>query len=129
MRTSWYPTGHSSVRRELRSFACAGRGIRLAWRDHRHFRVHTVLGGVAVGAGWALDLPRPDWAVLLAMIALVMALEVVNTAIEAAVDLASPGRHPLAAAAKDAAAGAVLLAAVGAVAVAAVLFLPHLGRL
>ena len=49
--------------------------------------------------------------------ALVLALELVNTAVEAVVDLVSPKPHPLAGVAKDAAAAAVLLASLGAVVV------------
>lgn len=58
----------------------------------------------------------------MAVLALVPSLEAVNTAVEKAVDLASPHRHPLARAAKDAAAGAVLLSACLAAAVGVVLF-------
>ena len=51
--------------------------------------------------------------------ALVLTLELVNTALEALVDLVSPTYHPLARIAKDAAAGAVLIAGVGSLAVGA----------
>lgn len=56
------------------------------------------------------------------VIALVIALELVNTAIEALTDLASPGRSEKARIAKDCAAGAVLAAAIGAVCTAVCLF-------
>ena len=59
---------------------------------------------------------------------MVMAAEMVNTVVEAAVDLASPGYHPLAKVAKDVAAGAVLLTAIGAVVIGVCIFLPHLLR-
>ena len=59
-------------------------------------------------------------------IALVMALEIVNTAIESIVDLASPEWHILAKRAKDCAAGAVYLAAFASVVVAAIVFVPRL---
>ena len=57
-----------------------------------------------------------------------LALELVNTALEAVVDLASPGLHPLAKVAKDAAAGAVLIASAGALVVGLVLLLPPLWK-
>jgi diacylglycerol kinase (ATP) len=56
----------------------------------------------------------------------VLALEGVNTAIEAVVDLASPQYHDLARRAKDVAAGAVLIAALGALIIAALIVLPRL---
>lgn len=61
--------------------------------------------------------------------ALVLSLELVNTALEAVVDLVSPQFHPLAKVAKDAAAAAVLVASVGALGVGAVLLGPALWRL
>jgi len=59
---------------------------------------------------------------VLIMSALVLSLEVVNSAVEAVVDLASPEFHPLAKVAKDAAAGATLVAAVFSVLVGLVVF-------
>ena len=59
---------------------------------------------------------------------LVLGLELLNTALEALVDLVSPEQHRLAKAAKDAAAGAVLLACVFAVLVGAVVLMPPLLR-
>jgi len=61
--------------------------------------------------------------------ALVLALEALNTAIELAVTLASPQRHPLAKAAKDVAAAMVLIAAVGSVIVGAIVLGPRLAVL
>jgi len=60
---------------------------------------------------------------LILLIAAVIAAELLNTAIEAVVDLVSPDYHPLAKAAKDTAAGAVLILAIAALLVAVVLFI------
>lgn len=62
-------------------------------------------------------------------IALVMALELVNTAIESVVDLVSPEWNLLAKRAKDCAAGAVYLAAFASIVVAAIVYLPRLAAL
>ncbi len=61
-----------------------------------------------------LQLRAGDWALLIGACVLVLSAELLNTAIEKAVDLAMPEQHPLARVAKDAAAGAVLIAAIGA---------------
>ena len=91
-----------------RSARFAVRGIRRTWATQPNFRIEV---GVAVLAlTLSLWLRTGTVAVLLAT-ALVLAAELINTAIEALVDLVSPSRHRLAAAAKDAAAGAVLLCA------------------
>ena len=55
---------------------------------------------------------------------MVMALELVNTAVEAVVDLVTEERHPLAKIAKDTAAGAVLIAAIMAAIVGLIIFVP-----
>ena len=73
-----------------------------------------------------LSIDRNEWLTLTLMITIVLAAEGVNTAIEAAVDLASPTYHPLAKIAKDVGAGTVLLTAVASVIVGLLLFLPHL---
>ncbi len=90
------------------SVAAASAGVRLAWRGQPHFRFEVLAGIAAVAL--AVWLGTGLLAVLVAS-ALVLVAEMVNTAVEATVDLASPTRRPLAAAAKDAAAGAVLVAA------------------
>jgi diacylglycerol kinase (ATP) len=67
--------------------------------------------------------------VLVVTIALVLAMEGLNTGIEIAVALASPERRPEAKAAKDIAAGVVLPCAIPSVVIGGLLFLPHVQRL
>ncbi len=67
-----------------------------------------------------------EWAALLTAIALVMAFEMLNTVIEAVVDLVTGEFHPNAKVAKDVGAGAVLVTAAGAALVGAVIFIPRL---
>jgi undecaprenol kinase/diacylglycerol kinase (ATP) len=64
--------------------------------------------------------------VLALTITVVVCLEWINTSVELAVTLASPGRHPLAKAAKDVSAAAVLVGAIGSIAIGALLFGPRL---
>jgi diacylglycerol kinase (ATP) len=79
-----------------------------------------------VALGFLLQIERDEWLALVLTIALVLAAEGFNTAVEAAVDLASPFYHPLAKIAKDVAAGTVLLTAIASVIVGLILFLPRL---
>ena len=95
----------------LRSFGYAFQGVVACLLGERNFRIHTLAGAMAIAMGAYYRLSGTQWAVLLLAIALVLCCEAVNTAVEAAVDLVSPGEHPLAKLAKDCAAGAVLLAA------------------
>lgn len=107
-------------------FRCAMRGIGEAAATERSFRIELAAAVAAFGLGAALGLSRGEWALLSVVVALVLAAELFNTALEAVVDLVSPQYHPRARRAKDAAAGAVLMMALGAVAVGLALFLPRL---
>lgn len=90
-----------------RSLAAAVRGVGTAWRTQPNFRAEALIGAGAILAALALRAPLVP---IVLVAALVLALELINTAIEATVDLASPEWRPLARRAKDCAAGAVLLA-------------------
>lgn len=113
-------------RRRVASFGHAGRGIWTALRSEVHMRYHAVATVVVAGLGFYYRLGRLEWALVALAVAGVWTAEMLNTAIEALTDLASPDFHPLAGKAKDIAAGAVLLAAAGAAAVGALVFGPHL---
>ncbi|MFD1904806.1 diacylglycerol kinase family protein [Paenibacillus rhizoplanae] len=78
-------------------------------------KVHSGLAVLVVAAAAVFRLPLSSWMLLLLAITLVLTAELLNTAIEATIDLVSPEIHPLAKKAKDTAAGAVLLTAVFAV--------------
>lgn len=112
--------------RVARSFRFAGAGVAHLFRTQRNARIHALFGVAAVVVAAWLHVSRVEWAVLVLTIAAVVILEGVNTAIEAAVDLASPRVHPLAKVAKDVAAGTVLLAAVAAVVVGLLILGPPL---
>ena len=105
-----------------RSFGYALAGLGWLVRTQRNARIHLVIALVAVALGAWLELSGPEWAVLLLTIGLVLAAEAFNTALEAAVDLASPEWHTLARIAKDVSAGGVLVLALAAVGVGVALF-------
>ena len=84
-------------------------GWRTGWRRENSFRTQARLGAVALLALIVLR-PAPVWWALVILIsALVMALELLNSAMEAVIDLLHPGIHPSIKVAKDMLAGAVLL--------------------
>lgn len=101
----------------LWSFNFAIEGIVHALRTQRNMRIHVVVAVLVMIAGVVLRVSRVEFIILLAAIATVFGTELLNTAIEAAVDLATEGLDPAAKIAKDAAAGAVLVAAAGSVAI------------
>ncbi|MFD0715092.1 diacylglycerol kinase family protein [Paenibacillus sp. GCM10027626] len=100
-------------------------GIVNAFRTERHLRFHTAAAIVVTVAGLMLQMTRFEWIILVLTMAMVIAAELVNSAVERVVDLASAERHPLAKAAKDMAAGAVLVTAIASVVIGLLLFGPH----
>lgn len=109
-----------------RSFYFAFAGLFFLLRTQRNARIELLIGGLAcLVAAW-LNISRVEWALIVFTIALVLILEGLNTAIEAAIDLASPQIHPLAKAAKDLSAGMVLVAAVASIAVGMLILGPPL---
>lgn len=116
-----YRTGGKCARL-LRSFGYAAEGIRACVGRERNLRIHLTAAGYAFWLGWALKLDRMRFALLFLTVGAVISLELVNSAIESLVDLASPNPHPLAKAAKDMAAGAVAVSAFAAVLVGISLF-------
>ena len=110
------------------AFRYAFAGLAAAWRTERNLRIHAIVAVAVVAAGAVLRLPPAAWAIVFLTIAVVVAAELLNAAVEAVVDLVSPEEHPLAKRAKDIAAAGVLVAAAGAVAVGICVVLWATGR-
>ncbi|MNO21542.1 Undecaprenol kinase [compost metagenome] len=104
------------------TFRYALEGIVVSFKTQRNMRVHTVAAVLVILAALFFDLPARDIALLLLVIAFVISAELINTAVEAVVDLVTPEWHQLAKMAKDAAAGAVFIAAGFAVLIGILLF-------
>ena len=120
-------TGETLKRKNnlVKSFGYAASGVVQAGSE-RNFKVD-VVAAVAVFAACALlQVPAWGWAVVALCVGVQLAMETVNTAIEAIVDLASPDIHPLAKRAKDCAAGAALITACASVVVGLIVFVPAL---
>lgn len=102
------------------SLSNAFKGIRVVAARERNFRFQIIMGVLAVAACIIFQVEALLFVLVGFAIFFVLAMELVNTAVEATVDLATGGKHhPLAKIAKDAAAGAVLLASVFSLIVAA----------
>jgi len=88
-------------------------GVRTVWRREKSFRMHCGLGLLAVAVAALLQVSLVWWAIGALCIALVLAVEMINAALEYLIDRLHPEIHDEIKHAKDAAAGAVLLANVG----------------
>ena len=106
----------------IESFNYAIEGIIHVLRTQRNMRIHFAIAIGVLVAALAFDVSRLELIALLLAIAFVLIAEMVNTAIEAAVDVASTSFDPMAKLAKDIGAGAVLIAAVNAIAVGYLVF-------
>lgn len=110
----------------IKSFGFAFDGLRTAVLKGRNFRIQIAAGLIACILGLILKLSSEEWLDLVIVIFLVLILELVNTSIEALVDLTSPEIQEKAKLAKDVAAATVLVASIGSVIVGALIFLPKL---
>ncbi|BAZ00691.1 diacylglycerol kinase [Tolypothrix tenuis PCC 7101] len=112
------------------SFKYAWAGISYSFQTQRNFRIHVGVCAIAIALSLVLHLSAVEIAVIGITSGLVLALELLNTAIESLVDLTvKQTYHELAKIAKDCAAGAVLVSALVAVLVAGMLLLPRLATL
>jgi len=117
-------SGRSASR--LHAFLHAFAGMAHVLRTQRNAWIHAVMTVLVVVLGLWLHVAWTQWPPLLLAVALVWMAEFINSALEAIVDLASPGRHPLARVGKDVGAAAVLIAALAAAAVGLIILLPPL---
>ena len=107
------------------SFKYAWAGVRYAFATQRNFRIHTFIGIAAVGLSVLFHVTPVEISIVTLTCALVMVLELLNTALESVVDLTvGQSYHELAKIAKDCAAGAVLISAIAALLVASCIILP-----
>jgi diacylglycerol kinase len=110
----------------IAAFGYAFQGLWHLLRTQRNAQIHCLVAACALALAAALRINRMEWLALVLTIAMVLAAEGVNTAVEAAVDLACATPHPLAKVAKDVAAASVLICAIASVIVGCIIFLPHL---
>lgn len=110
----------------LKSFGFAFAGINAAIRAERNMRIHLVISLFVILAGVWLSITPIEWMFVLFAIGGMIALEMINSAIERIVDLVTEEYHSLAKAAKDMAAGAVLVYAIMSVIIGFIIFLPKI---
>ena len=114
--------GHRRAPSIHESFNFAFEGIIHVLRTQRNMRIHFVVAALVLIAAIASGVDKLELIALLLAIAFVLITEMINTAIEGAIDVATTSFDPMAKLAKDIAAGAVLIASVNAVAVAYLVF-------
>jgi diacylglycerol kinase len=114
------------MKKFLKGFHFAFEGLVHAFKTQVNMRFHLFAAFLVVIFAIYFKITLQEWLWVLLSIALVFSAELLNTALEALTDLASPEIHPLAKIAKDSAAAAVLTLAIFAILVGLIVFLPYL---
>lgn len=114
------------VKRLFRSFKYATEGIVYAFKYEQNIVVHTLIAILVIVLGIMLKISHFEWLVCFILFGLVISTELINTSIEAMVDLICPRKDPLAKIAKDTASGAVLVFALVAVIAGLIIFIPKI---
>ena len=109
-------------KRLVDSFNFAIEGLISALKNEKHMKVHILAAIIIVILAIVINASKVEILIISLSVSFVVITELVNTAVEAIIDLVSPERHPLAKLAKDVAAGAVLIAAINALCVGYLLF-------
>jgi len=119
-------SGKFSIAARLRSFPHAFRGLYWMIKDEHNSRIHLAIAIILVPVCFILRLSLVEWAVIVACIGLVLALELINSALERISDKISPGKDPEIGKIKDIAAGAVLIGAITSAIIGLIILLPKL---
>ena len=108
----------------IKSFGHAWHGIRYCFTTQLNFRIHLLVLLLVIVAGIIVKLSAIEWLVIIGCSMLVLALEMVNTAIEYLCDTITRDIHPAIKTIKDIAAAAVLIAVIGSMVSGAIIFFP-----
>lgn len=115
-----------SIKRFFKSFSYAIKGIISALKTEQNLLIDFIVAIVTILLGIYLKLSTIEFCIVLLAISLVISMELVNTSIEYAIDMAMPEIHPLAKISKDVASGAVLFSAIISLVIGIIIYLPKI---
>lgn len=114
------------LKKFINSFKYPISGLGYAYRNEQNLAVDVGVAAIVIILGIIFKISMTEWAILSLTVGLVISLELVNTAIEAVVDLVTEKYHPLAKVAKDTSAAAVLILAIVSIIEGIIIFLPKI---
>lgn len=114
------------LKKFINSFTYPIKGLKYAYRNEQNLAVDVGIAILVVIAGLIFKVSTVEWVILVLTIGLVISCELINTAIEAVVDLVTEEYHPLAKVAKDTSAASVFIFAIVAVIIGLIIFLPKI---
>lgn len=115
-----------SFKRLVKSFRYAFNGIKYAFKYEQNFFVHTIVALCAIILGIVFKISNVEWLIITVIIGLVLAFELINTALESLVDLVTSEYKELAKVTKDTASAAVLILAISSVIIGLIIFIPKI---
>ena len=110
----------------IKNVGFASAGIKYFFKNERNGKIQLVIALLVISLGLVVNLATVEWCIILGCIALVIALEMVNTSLERVCDMISTEYHPMIKIIKDVAAGAVLWAVIFCATIGCIIFTPHL---
>lgn len=116
--------GKQGLTRLINALGYSREGLAAAWQNEAAFREEALLALIAIPLGLYLGHSGVERALLVGSIVLILIVEILNSAVEAVVDKASPEKHELAKRAKDMGSAGVLLSLLNAAAIWACVLLP-----
>ena len=114
------------IKSRRNSFKYAFEGIISAFKSEANMKIHVLIMILVIIFGFVLKISIFEWLICVLLFSLVIGVELINTAIEETVNLASPNINKTAKLAKDLAAGAVLVFALGAIVIGCLIFIPKI---
>lgn len=115
-----------SVKKRIKSFSYAFKGIFYMMRAQHNFWIQVIMGLLAVFLGLVFNINRFEWGLVILSCGMVLTAETFNSAIETLADTVHPDSDPKIGLVKDLAAGAVLISAIAAAIIGLIIFVPKL---
>jgi diacylglycerol kinase len=115
-----------SIIKRIKSFGFAFNGLKILIKEEHNSRIHIFATFCVLIAGFFLKLSATEWIAVAFAIGFVIAMEIINSAIENIADFVSPEKHYIIKKIKDLAAAAVLISAITAIIIGLIVFLPKI---
>lgn len=111
-------------KRFLKSFKFSWDGLKYAYKNEQSMLIHLIFTIIVVLLGFLLNVSHTEWAIIFLSLGVTLVIELINTAIEAAVDLITLEINPLAKIAKDCGSAATFVLSVIATIICLIIFVP-----
>ncbi len=114
------------MKKLLKSFKYAFEGILTGIKEEQNMKIHITIMTFVIIFGIMLKISKIEWIICIILFGLVISMELINTAIENAVDLITKEKNEQVKIAKDVAAGAVLVSAIASAIIGLIIFVPKI---